>query len=113
MAFFSFTKVIMSSFFKKSATAAYPFKPLPKAPIVRGSVLFEKENCILCGICANKCPAGAIMVDKAAGTWEISRFGCVLCNSCVELCPKKCLRMVPVLTPASDTLIKEKCTNIN
>lgn len=59
----------------------------------RGHVEINIDTCVLCGLCAKKCPADAIAVDRAARTWSIQRFGCIQCNSCVESCPKKSLSM--------------------
>ena len=95
-------KTILGSLFKKESTVAYPFAPLPKDPLVRGHVGFEIDTCIFCGICQNKCPTGAITVDKESQRWEIARFQCILCGECVSSCPKDCLQMHPTLTPSSD-----------
>ena len=55
--------------------------------------------CILCSICAKRCPTHAIEVDKKARTWAINRFQCVQCGSCVRECPKSCLTMDTAYTP--------------
>ena len=107
MAFFPFGRVIMSSLFKRASKVSYPVKPLAKAGIVRGHVENDIDNCIFCGICAKKCPTGAISAVKTEKSWTISRFQCVLCNCCVEVCQKKCLYMSPELTPASDNMVKD------
>ena len=65
---------------------------------MRGHVVIQIEDCISCGLCARSCPPGALRVDRAAGTWTISRFDCVQCGSCVNACPKKCLAIVPGYT---------------
>jgi formate hydrogenlyase subunit 6/NADH:ubiquinone oxidoreductase subunit I len=106
MAFFSFAKVIMSSFFKKHETYLYP--AVRRSPVSRGSVKINIDGCIFCGICSNKCPVDAIRIDKTNKTWEILSTGCVLCNSCVEACPKKCLIMNTEPTPVSNEIITEK-----
>ena len=56
-----------------------------------GKILFADENCVYCGICAKKCPAGAITVDRASKSWSINEDECVKCGACVGSCPKKCL----------------------
>ena len=110
MSYMPIIKTIMTSLFKKTATVAYPYKPMYKDPLVRGSVGLEVDKCIFCGICTRKCPTGAIVTDKNEKVWEISQHGCIVCGACVEACPKKCMHMKPELTPASNTLVKSKVT---
>lgn len=102
MAFLPIAKIIFSSLFKKNATLAYPFEPMPKDPLVRGHLEIDIDNCAFCGICGKKCPTQAINVDRNSKEWEIARFQCIVCGACVEACPKKCLHMSPELIPASD-----------
>ena len=45
------------------------------------------ENCIKCGICAEKCPLGAIPVDEPNKT---NNDLCINCMRCVEVCPVNC-----------------------
>ena len=97
---FRIGKVLIRSLFKKPATLMYPVIPREYPERTRGSVAIEKESCILCGICAKKCPANAISVDRAGGTWTIERMRCIQCGCCVEECPKNCLEMdKPYTTP--------------
>ena len=110
MGFFSIAKTILSSLFKKEATVEYPFKPMPKDPIVRGHLHIDINDCIFCGICGRKCPTHAIAVSKSNKEWEIEQFQCIVCGACTEACPKKCLYLKPELTPASDERIRYKAT---
>jgi formate hydrogenlyase subunit 6/NADH:ubiquinone oxidoreductase subunit I len=78
----------------KPATRNYPLKKRPAFELSRGRVRGVDINaCIFCGICARKCPADAITVDRAGKTWEIDPFKCVICGACAEACPKKCIVM--------------------
>lgn len=45
----------------------------------------NKSKCIKCGVCANRCPGGAIKL-KPYPTFD--RDKCVLCFCCHELCPE-------------------------
>ncbi len=89
----SFTKTAMKNLFSTPATRMYPQQPREYPQRTRGHVEIDMNTCVLCGLCSKKCPADAIVVDRAAGTWSIERFGCIQCNSCVESCPKKSLTM--------------------
>jgi formate hydrogenlyase subunit 6/NADH:ubiquinone oxidoreductase subunit I len=93
MASFKIAKVILKSLFKKPATLMYPVVEREWQERTRGQIGIEESKCIVCGICAKKCPANAIMVERKDRTWAIERMQCVQCNSCVEVCPKKCLVM--------------------
>ena len=56
-------------------------------------VRIDPEKCICCGMCARRCPAGALAVDRKGGTWSIDPYACVVCGECIESCPKHCLTM--------------------
>lgn len=79
----------------------YPVVPREWQERTRGHIEINEEACILCGICAKKCPADAITVDRAGRTWTIERMQCVQCNACADSCPKKCLSMAPDYTQPS------------
>lgn len=51
------------------------------------------SKCVKCGICAKKCPAGAITVDKFTKTWSVNEAICVSCGLCAKSCPFKALTM--------------------
>ncbi|MDR1247101.1 MAG: 4Fe-4S binding protein [Clostridiales Family XIII bacterium] len=91
MAVLKIGKMVMGSLFKKPATLMYPVIPRKWQERTRGHIDIVIDDCILCGICAKKCPTQAITVAKDAKSWTIHRMQCVQCSSCVEACPKKCL----------------------
>lgn len=93
MATFRIGKVVLKSLFKKPATLMYPVIPREWQERTRGQISIRPEDCIVCGICAKKCPANAITVDRNKRTWTIERMQCIQCNCCVEVCPKTCLAM--------------------
>ncbi len=93
MSLFTFVKTEFRNLFSKPATRPYPQQPKQFMERTRGHIENDIDLCILCGLCARKCPTGAITVNRAEKTWTIRRFSCVQCGSCVEGCPKKCLSM--------------------
>jgi formate hydrogenlyase subunit 6/NADH:ubiquinone oxidoreductase subunit I len=77
--------------FRKPVTSRYPFEPRKPVAGARGLVSFNKETCVHCGLCAKKCPTGALIVDRGNKKWSINRLRCISCGYCVEACPKKSL----------------------
>ena len=88
---------------KKPAPAAKPQaapaeapKETPACAVVPredGKPVSDPSECVYCSLCAKKCPAGAIEVDRAAKTWALDEEKCVACGTCAEVCPKKCIIM--------------------
>ena len=69
-------------------------------------MIFSSENCVYCGLCARKCPADAITVDRAEKTIELNAFRCIVCSECVSSCPKKAITLSNErLTPGKEKLI--------
>lgn len=98
MATFKIAKVLMKSLFDKPATLMYPVVQREWQERTRGSIDIEAESCILCGICAKRCPTHAIETDRKTGLWTIHRMQCIQCGECAQACPKKCLSMNPKYT---------------
>ncbi|MFH0956830.1 MAG: 4Fe-4S binding protein [Candidatus Aenigmatarchaeota archaeon] len=87
------TKNLLKNLFSRPATLMYPKTPAKQFPATRGHLENDINRCIFCGSCQRKCPAVAIIVDRAERKWELDVFRCVSCGCCVEVCPVKCLRM--------------------
>ena len=82
-------KLIMQNLFHKPATRKYPFESRLTFERSRGHVIFNSENCVYCGLCARKCPADAIKVDRTNKTIKLNTFRCIICSECITSCPKK------------------------
>jgi len=104
---FGFVKTILISLFKKPATLMYPFKQRMVYKNTRGSIVIDLPNCIYCGICAKRCPADSIVVDRPTKKWEIEPSRCVACLNCVDLCPKKCLSNKNTYSPSVTKKVSE------
>ena len=87
---------------KPAAPAAPAAKPesceaaaAPAAPTIfareDGKPVYDPAKCVYCTLCAKKCPAGAITVDRAAKTWTLDEDKCVSCGTCAEVCPKNAI----------------------
>ena len=95
MGSFKLGAMTLGGLFKKPETIQYPAQTKPMPAGLKGHVVNDVETCILCSICAKRCPTSAITVDKKARTWAINPFRCVQCGSCVRECPKQCLTIDP------------------
>jgi formate hydrogenlyase subunit 6/NADH:ubiquinone oxidoreductase subunit I len=110
MSVMNFAKTALKNLNSRPATLMYPKKKRVFYARTRGHIAIGIESCIFCGICAKKCPSGAIRVDKTGKVWEIDRLKCVQCNACVESCPKKCLAMEQSYTEPSMEKTKDVFT---
>jgi ferredoxin len=54
---------------------------------ILGKMFVADSDCNSCGICARKCPVGAIRMDGAKSGRPAWRFNCESCNRCVNICP--------------------------
>lgn len=93
MGYFTMAGTTLANLFRKPATRLYPFVKRDNYSATRGHISIEFDKCIHCTICAKKCPTDAIIVDRAAKSWQINHIKCIACSSCTEACPKKCLTM--------------------
>ena len=87
------TKSLIRWAFTKPATRLYPFEKREIFDGARGAVDIDPDLCIYCGMCAKRCPANAITVNRKPNSWVIDPHKCILCSYCIEVCPKKCMRM--------------------
>ena len=83
--------LVLTNISHKPATRLYPFVIREPFKEFKGRIIFNSDNCILCGICQKKCPPDAITVTKADKTWELNVFRCIMCTECVAGCPKDCI----------------------
>ena len=100
MGAFKLGKMTFGSLFKKPETVMYPIEAKPQPRGLKGHIVIDVDNCIVCGMCDRNCSTDCIKVDRKARTWEINPFACVQCGYCVTVCPKSCLAMDPNYFPA-------------
>lgn len=95
MGFFKLGTMTLGSLFKKPETVQYPFETKQPPAGLKGHIVVNVDDCILCGLCMRNCPTESITVDKPAREWRINPFSCIQCGYCTTVCPKKCLVMDP------------------
>lgn len=71
------------------------YKPLPQMPVTP----MVTDACGGCGMCARKCPTGAIPLQDPRST-DASR--CILCMRCVAICPRRARILPPPAQAAFD-----------
>jgi ech hydrogenase subunit F len=87
-------QLITRNLFNKKQTRLFPATAeRPAFERSRGRIVLDADTCILCSLCAKKCPADAITVDRKGGKWELDAFRCIICGECVTACPKKSISM--------------------
>ena len=58
---------------------------------LRSSPKLKKSECIGCGLCANMCPAKAIVVQEKKARVDYQK--CIRCFCCQEFCPKGAMKV--------------------
>lgn len=65
------------------------------------------SGCTGCGLCAEKCPAGAIDL-KALKIADKNK--CISCMRCISVCPEKARRLNGIVVSAAALAIKKACS---
>lgn len=65
------------------------------------------KNCTKCGLCAEKCPTGAIPKDNPAST---DPKKCISCMRCVKVCPKHARDLNKLMLMAASQKMKKACS---
>lgn len=110
---FKLGRLTLRSLFRKPATVQYPVEQPESYPALRGHVVNDIDECILCGLCARSCPVQALAVNRKEGTWSINPYRCIQCAYCVSECPKDCLSMSterPLASAKVETVVVHKET---
>ncbi len=66
------------------------------------------KACTGCGLCARKCPTGAISVDNPR---KSNPDMCISCMRCIEICPKKARKVNRLLLTVASKKMKKVCSD--
>ena len=73
-----------------------------------GFVPKPTRKCKKCGVCARKCPVGAIDSQNYA---EVDRDKCISCMRCVAVCPHKSRKISPLMLLAANLMLRKACSS--
>lgn len=89
------------------ATPAIPGnRPYKKAGSV-GFVPRPTAQCTSCGLCASRCPVGAISTDNPA---KVDKKACISCMRCVAVCPHGARKVNRLLIAVANIMLKKACS---
>lgn len=89
---------ILESALKRPATERYPFERKAAPTQLRGKLLWNRDSCTGCGLCAKDCPSDAIevvVIDRKAKqfVFNYNVDQCLFCAQCVHSCRQGSLEM--------------------
>jgi uncharacterized protein (DUF362 family)/Pyruvate/2-oxoacid:ferredoxin oxidoreductase delta subunit len=70
--------------FKKPLSANFPYLIYFTEFLPRLRITFDRERCVRCGLCGEKCPIGAIAFHPEP---TCNHQRCISCYCCLEVCP--------------------------
>lgn len=71
-----------------------------------GLVPRATKHCVRCGVCAARCPVGAIDADDPTRT---DKTACISCMRCVEVCPHDARRVSRLMLWLVGRMLKKAC----
>lgn len=73
---------------KLSVPGNEPYRPFGGLPLVPA---VEPADCLKCGLCAARCPVGAIPMDDPCAPADKDK--CISCMACIAVCPKEARKL--------------------
>jgi len=84
---------VISNLTHRPRTRMYPVEVRQPPMGARGHIEFDMEKCIFCSLCAKRCPADAITVDRKGKTLTFAPLRCIVCEACMEGCAKDAIEL--------------------
>ena len=79
-----------------------PYKPLGTS----NAIPHADKRCDKCGVCAEKCPVGAIPVDNPGKTDDKK---CIACMRCIKVCHNGARKINPLVLAVINGMLKKVC----
>ena len=80
-----------------------PYREYGTIPLIPGA----SHTCGSCGLCAAKCPSGAIPSDNPKQT---DKDKCISCMRCISICPTHSRKLNPLMLAAASQKLKKACS---
>jgi len=80
-----------------------PYREYGTIPLIPGA----SHTCGSCGLCAAKCPSGAIPSDNPTQT---DKDKCISCMRCISVCPTHSRKLNPLMLVAASQKLKKACS---
>ena len=80
-----------------------PYREYGTIPLIPGA----SHTCGSCGLCAAKCPSGAIPSDNPKQT---DKDKCISCMRCISVCPTHSRKLNPLMLAAASQKLKKACS---
>ncbi len=61
-------------------------------PLTR-DIIWSKECCVMCGICASICPSHAFYIKTPEMKVKFESEKCIACEECFKVCPYNAIRL--------------------
>ncbi len=89
---------VLPSLFRSPVTERYPFRRYPAPERLRSLLIWDRESCTGCGMCATDCPSQALEVfafDKKAKrvVLRLHVDRCTFCGQCTFSCKQGSLSL--------------------
>jgi ech hydrogenase subunit F len=85
---------ILKNLFSGYATRLYPAQVREPFENARGHIRFIEDKCIMCGVCAMRCPSVSITTDKKKNELVFYPARCIVCEVCVHACPSDAIELI-------------------
>ncbi|HSP08539.1 MAG TPA: 4Fe-4S binding protein, partial [Candidatus Dormibacteraeota bacterium] len=72
----------------RPATRRYPSETRPHFAGTRGTIEFDLDTCVFCGLCVRRCPTLALSCSREDRFFAIEQLRCIACGVCVDACNK-------------------------
>jgi ech hydrogenase subunit F len=77
----------------RPATRRYPSEIREHFAGTRGTIEFDLDTCVFCGLCVRRCPTLALSCSREERSFAIEQLRCIACGVCVDACNKDSLHM--------------------